>query len=926
MTLRPVLVCTAAAALAALVVGPVVGPGRSAGAAPHAGAGQHGRASAHRAAAPKPNRRTLAAARRHTPPPAVPRVPRLDARLQRPADPAAREAAVVLRGNRAQVEVALTKVHGRILARTADAISAVVPRTSFTALAASPGVAAVDQPVPAVETSATAESVTESAAGVWQNVGQTGAGVKVAIVDGGFADLAAEVAAGNLPAGTVINGDHCAQNDTTEHGTAVAEIVHQMAPDAQLFLYCIDDTVGFKAAEQELQTAGVKIVNSSLGFPGDSRGDGTGGADSAVATVHTARQAGILWIESAGNNGADHWGGTFTDADHDGLADLDGPSDEIDSVFVAPGGSALLVLQWNQWPASSAPVTLEAFGWQCTDDPCNQQNETPINSGTPVQAPHTAGDTPVDGIMLTNNSAFEQEWDVAVELGSGTPAVHYDLSYWDSVSASYLSSIDPARSASGSITEPASSPDALAVGAAYWNGHGLEPFSSQGPTIDGRTKPDLTGFDGVTSNLPEFADGFYGTSAAAPNVAGAAALASAATPGLDAAQLEDFLEQRANLGAPANPPTDQLGYGLVSLGAPPTAYGYHALPTPQRVVNGRLLGAGQAATLSIPAGVVPAGTAAVALNMTAVLKTGTGSYVSLFRPGSTWVDTSNLYVSSTDPQTEVLAVQSLAGQAVAVRNSAGSVQVYLDVLGYFGGPDATSRYTPVTGVRLLNTATTLGNHHRRLNNGESIQIDAGSSVPAAATSVAVNVMAYNPTGAGYLTASGGAPSVSTLRYYNRSRANLAITPLSQHKFRLTLSGLPSDAVVDLVGYFSDTAGASFVPVPTPVRIGSTLTGNGLPRRALGATTTAFQGAGRFTVPYGAKALISTVLVLPVSGGNYLTVYPDATRPPLVSTLAFSSGRRVSNAVMGGLNAGGLTKIENTSGSVNVAIDLSGYFI
>jgi hypothetical protein len=43
-------------------------------------------------------------------------------------------------------------------------------------------------------------------------------------------------------------------------------------------------------------------------------------------------------------------------------------------------------------------------------------------------------------------------------------------------------------------------------------------------------------------------------------------------------------------------------------------------------------------------------------------------------------------------------------------------------------------------------------------------------------------------------------------------------------------------------------------------------------------------------------------------------------------MAFSPGQNVSNAVVTGLNPAGQTKIENTNGSVHVALDLAGYFI
>ena len=53
------------------------------------------------------------------------------------------------------------------------------------------------------------------------------------------------------------------------------------------------------------------------------------------------------------------------------------------------------------------------------------------------------------------------------------------------------------------MLQPATSPGAFAVGAANWRSNSLEPFSSRGPTIDGRVKPDLLGFDGTSSNIAD---------------------------------------------------------------------------------------------------------------------------------------------------------------------------------------------------------------------------------------------------------------------------------------------------------------------------------------------------------------------------------------------------------------------------------------
>ena len=101
-----------------------------------------------------------------------------------------------------------------------------------------------------------------------QRAGVTGKGVKVGILDFGFQRYSALVRAGEVPraaAQRAFNKSGQVEADT-EHGTGCAEIIADMAPDAELHLAAVNGQEGqIVAAGKWLASQGVDIINFSGG-------------------------------------------------------------------------------------------------------------------------------------------------------------------------------------------------------------------------------------------------------------------------------------------------------------------------------------------------------------------------------------------------------------------------------------------------------------------------------------------------------------------------------------------------------------------------------------------------------------------------------------------------------------------------------------
>jgi len=372
---------------------------------------------------------------------------------------------------------------------------------------------------------AVSEGVGLTGAVDYQAAGYGGQGVKIAVIDLGFAGLSAAQARGELP-GSVQKIDYTGTGleSGTAHGTAVAEIVHDMAPEAQLYLMKISDEVDLERAVADAKSFGVQIINHSVGWFNTNFYDGRG----AVAEIAAdARSHGILWVNAAGNYAEKHWKGYCRDNDRDGWCEFSGNDEDLE-IQVRAGDLIELYLTWNDWPASAQDYDLYLYdggGRQAAlSDRLQTGTEEPIEQLT-YRAPSS-------GTYRVKVKAYR--------VTSGRELALFSLDH-------ELEHAVP----QGSIAAPGNSASVVTVGAisyANWTTGPAEPYSSQGPTGDGRSKPDLVAPDQVlTSTLGRFG----GTSAAAPHVAGAAALLLSETPSLSAGGLESRLKSQAiAMGSP----------------------------------------------------------------------------------------------------------------------------------------------------------------------------------------------------------------------------------------------------------------------------------------------------------------------------------------------------------------------------------------
>ena len=442
-------------------------------------------------------------------------------------------------GSGAGVADRVGRAGGTVVARSGRLVEAEMPAAAVDALANAEGVDYVRAPIRPSASTVESEGVGPVNATWAHDRNITGANVTVAVIDIGGFNLTNPEIRDQITASRDFTGQGIGNGTTAQHGTGVAEIVADTAPGAGIVPVHVNSLVQWQNAVDYIRDdTSADVVVMSLAWYGVGPLDGTSDMNRRISRL---RDDGVLWVNAAGNMGdRRHWNGTWHDPDADGWMNFAGTDETL---TLTGGTTASVVVNWNDWAARNDDYDLYVL------------NDSGGVIGSSGNRQNGVAAPPVESYA---DGGLPSTIHLAIKRVDATGDADFDIWFRGNYRPEYWT-------AERSLVNPAVGPNVTAVGAVPASDTtAIESFSSRGPTIDGRLKPDLVAPDGVSTSTYDGA--FDGTSAAAPHAGGVAALLLGVNESMGPSALEHVLRTTATDVSETAPDTD-YGYGLVDAAA-----------------------------------------------------------------------------------------------------------------------------------------------------------------------------------------------------------------------------------------------------------------------------------------------------------------------------------------------------------------------
>ncbi len=420
--------------------------------------------------------------------------------------------------------------------------------------------------------------------------GVNGTGVKVGTLSDTYNRLggaSSDVASGDLPAGVQVL-EEGPNSGASDEGRAMMQHIHDVAPGAtQAFHSAFLGQGNFAQGIIDLKNAGAGVINDDVFYFAEPFFQ-----DGVIAqAIDTVTAGGASYFSAAGNQGRQSYESAFRDT---GVVGRDGTMHDFDPtagtdtrqrLTIAPGSSIAVFLQWDDPFGTHAPST---------NGPASDIDMYLFSSSGALLRSSVANNIttlePIESIFFQNTGRSSMQVDLQIERFSGPVP---GLIKWIDFDGG--ATVNQFATNSSTAIGHANAAGAMSTGAAFWaqtpdfgvSPPVLESYSSAGgtsilfgtngvrlPQPSARQTPDFTGPDGGNTtffgqdigNDADTFPNFFGTSAAAPHVAGVAALAIDKVAGAGPSDVCNALSLTAVNMGPAGYDFDS-GFGLVNANA-----------------------------------------------------------------------------------------------------------------------------------------------------------------------------------------------------------------------------------------------------------------------------------------------------------------------------------------------------------------------